>query len=221
MLIGFSGSSGAGKTTLANRVAEALRSQGYDVAVVKEVVRDVFRKDWQHKCGSLDEIRESGDAVKFQAQVLVAQVRAELEAERNHSVVITDRTIYDNLLYTVLWHNKDFVGLGKYAKSFNDISKFHKYNVILLCEPLRHVDVSDDFRTKDDIESREAQFELLKSFIPEEIPRYVIHSYCLGDKEWEIETRVQRCLGILRMVMDNVGCRTHNICDKRKLWETR
>ncbi len=44
MLIGFSGPSGSGKTTLVNMVAERLRDKGYDVGVVQEVAREVFRK---------------------------------------------------------------------------------------------------------------------------------------------------------------------------------
>lgn len=209
MLIGFSGASGSGKTTLVNALARTLKSQGYDVGIVQEVVRKTFI-GWQHKYASLNELRQSDEITRFQIEILLNQWEAEVRALKNHQIVLTDRTIYDNLFFTLLWHNKDFQNLDRYLKIFQHIESVKRtggiegemedreYDIIFLCPPLHHVDVNDGFRTYDDIHYRSMQFAGLKILIPDRIRKSTVPVYDMGNKEEEIKLRVQHCLDELK-----------------------
>ncbi|MHC1624665.1 MAG: ATP/GTP-binding protein [Methermicoccaceae archaeon] len=190
LLVGFSGSSGAGKTTLVNRLAEVLRAEGYNVGVVKEVVREVFRRNWQDEYQSLTEIRQSDKVLIFQREVLENQFRAEMEAIKNHEVVLTDRTFYDNFFFTMMWHNRNFRLLYEYLELFQEYSSEYPYDVIFLCPPLKHVDVNDGFRTHDDIEYRDTQYLGISLLIPDSIPKYRLEVTDFG-------LRVRYCLAVL------------------------
>ncbi|RLI75838.1 hypothetical protein DRP04_13120 [Archaeoglobales archaeon] len=90
MLLGFSGASGSGKTTLVNELAKELRKRGYNVGIVKEVVREVFSK-WKqiHGFNSLREIRESELVTKFQFEILIRQYESEIKAVKSHDLVLS------------------------------------------------------------------------------------------------------------------------------------
>lgn len=167
MLIGFSGPSGSGKTTLVNMVAERLRQKGYDVGVVQEVVREVFEsyKD-AYGVESLDEIRNSDILLDFQFEILVKQKAKEEAALNVYDIVLADRTIYDNLLYTLLWSTPaEAEGLKAYLRTFNRADgNGRRYKLIFLCEPVNGP-VDDGFRTPD-LRYRKVQFEVIKRLLP-------------------------------------------------------
>jgi len=199
VLIGFSGASGSGKTTLVNALAEELTSQGYNVGIVREVVREIFKK-WQDKYSSLKELRQSDDIVKFQTEALITQIRKELKAIREHEIVLVDRTIYDNLFYTLLWHNKNFEELSKYLNIIYRVSWLPMYDLIFFCIPLYHVDINDGFRTHDDATYRNIQHKGIRFFIPDRIPTFSIPAFDLNNEKEEVRMRVQYCLKILRKI---------------------
>ncbi len=102
MVVGFSGASGSGKTTLVNAAAKRLRREGYNVGVVEEVAREVFKKYSElYGYGSLMEIRHSERVIGFQTDILVLQAEMECRAVKEYEIVLTDRTIYDNLFFTI------------------------------------------------------------------------------------------------------------------------
>ena len=132
-LIGFSGPSGSGKTTLVNRLAEKL-----ECGRVTEVATEVFRK-WKEKHGfeSMAEIRMYSPT-KFQLEVLREQIRREEEELKKHSLVLTDRTIYDNLFYAIFYHD-DPALLDRYVRELRKREAERPYWMIFLCEPVLNV----------------------------------------------------------------------------------
>jgi thymidylate kinase len=88
--VAFIGSHGVGKTTLCYDLAAALKRQGVNVDIVKEVARlsplPINRKT------SLD----------AQTWILMTQVAEEIRSSSQHDAVICDRSVLDNYAYMVL-----------------------------------------------------------------------------------------------------------------------
>jgi len=166
LLVGFSGAAGSGKTTLAREVAKRLKERGYSVAVVEEIARKVF-EEFREKYGvrSLNELRESGMYPAFQFAIFVEQLNAEDRARKEAEIVLCDRTVYDNLMYTLLWC--DVRTIAMYCNQFVRNVGDRRYDVIFLCEWIDG-DVDDGFRTPD-IDYRETQEWLLKMLLPDYI----------------------------------------------------
>ena len=159
MLIGFSGASSSGKTTLVNAIAEKLN---YDCGVVKEVAREVF-ENWKQRYGfeSLAEIRMYSPT-RFQLEVFREQIRRENEELEKHDIVLTERTIYDNLFFTLFYHD-DARLLNTYLKEFKKRELERKYDLLFLCHAVNPVD--DGFRTPD-VAYQEIQEFIIKRLIP-------------------------------------------------------
>ncbi|MEW5982934.1 MAG: ATP-binding protein [Acidobacteriota bacterium] len=87
MKVAFIGTHGTGKTTLCYDLAAALKRQGIDADVVKEVARlsplPINRKT------SLD----------AQTWILMNQIAEEIRASAQHDVVVCDRSALDNYAY--------------------------------------------------------------------------------------------------------------------------
>jgi nicotinamide riboside kinase len=90
MKLAFIGTHGVGKTTLCYDLASALKRQGINVDMVKEVARlsplPINRKT------SLD----------AQTWILTTQVAEEIRSSAHHEVVVCDRSVLDNYAYMVL-----------------------------------------------------------------------------------------------------------------------
>jgi len=90
LYIAVTGVHGSGKTTLVGKLADAIREMGLDVAVGEEVAR---------KCPypvSMETTRKAQDWI-YEAHY---EMEMELRGE-DHDVVIFDRTLLDNVLYTM------------------------------------------------------------------------------------------------------------------------
>jgi len=87
MKVAFIGTHGVGKTTLCYDLAAALKRQGINVDMVKEVARlsplPINRKT------SLD----------AQTWILTTQVAEEIRSSSQHDVVVCDRSVLDNYAY--------------------------------------------------------------------------------------------------------------------------
>jgi len=166
MLIGFSGACNSGKTTLANALAEELRKRDYKVELVGEVVRDVF-KEFQKKYGfkDLKELRESRYHFQFQLEVLKTQIERENSALNRAEVVLSDRTIYDNLFYTIFWNSMDWRTLKEYVNVFRSLGE-RRYDLIFFCRPLKN-NSKDGFRDYD-LNYVEIQDLVIRLFIDRE-----------------------------------------------------
>lgn len=165
MLVGFAGASGSGKTTLVNECARRLKKLGYNVGVVNEVVREVF-KEFQEAYGfnSLMEIRNSDMLLEFQKSCLIRQILKEDEAVRKHDIVLTDRTVYDNIFYTLFWQKGDIEGMKEYITLSDVVRMRDRYDLIFLCEPIDD-NVDDGFRTVD-VTYREVQHAIISMILP-------------------------------------------------------
>jgi len=148
MLIGFSGACNSGKTTLANTLAMELMNRGYEVEIVGEVVRDVFRR-FQKRYGfkDLKELRESRHHFQFQLEILKTQIEKENAAMDRAEIVLSDRTVYDNLFYTIFWNSMDWKTLKDYVNTFKSLGE-RRYDLVFFCKPLNN-NFKDGFRDHD------------------------------------------------------------------------
>ncbi len=89
MKVAFIGSHGVGKTTLCFDLAAALKRQGIDVDVVKEIAR--LSPLPVNKATSLD----------AQTWILMTQVAEEIRSSHRSAVVVCDRSVLDNYAYMV------------------------------------------------------------------------------------------------------------------------
>lgn len=90
MKIAFIGTHGVGKTTLCYDLAAALKRQGIDADIVKEVAR---------LCPLPINRKTSLDA---QTWILMTQIAEEIRSANQNRVVVCDRSALDNYAYMVL-----------------------------------------------------------------------------------------------------------------------
>jgi thymidylate kinase len=85
----FIGTHGVGKTTLCYELAAALKRQGLNVDIVKEVAR----------LSPLPINRQT--SLDAQTWILVTQIAEEIRSASVHDVVVCDRSVLDNYAYMV------------------------------------------------------------------------------------------------------------------------
>jgi nicotinamide riboside kinase len=168
IIIGFDGSSGGGKTTLINELTKILEKEGYDVGVVQEVGREVFKEFKKKGFTSLTELRESSKLIEFQRKCLIEHYLKEDIMLSNHEIVLSDRTLFGNEFFTLFYCNKDFKTLNEYFNKLEEYIRVRKlthgkiYDAIVITPPLpNNIDVDDGFRTPD-LPYREIQAFVIK-----------------------------------------------------------
>ena len=87
MKLAFIGTHGVGKTTLCYDLASALKRQGLNIDLVKEVAR----------LSPLPINRKT--SMEAQLWILMSQVAEEIRSSAHHEVVICDRSVLDNYAY--------------------------------------------------------------------------------------------------------------------------
>ena len=101
-VVGLTGPSNSGKTTLVNLVGKELRKSGYTVHTIEESVKKIFNEKWSSKYKSLYEIIEGNEYLKFQFDILNTLRDNIFEAiDSKYEIIITDRTFFDILFYTL------------------------------------------------------------------------------------------------------------------------
>jgi len=190
VIVGFSGPSGSGKTTLVRELKKRLEEEEVSVGVVEEVARKVFVK-YSERYGfeSLNELRKSDVLMDFQLEIFKTQVSLEDELEEKYDVVLCDRTIYDNLFFTIPAIYSDKRGLlDEYIEAFLERDRQRKYTLIFFCHPISG-NVDDGFRTPE-LSYRKFQGELIRRMIPYDIRTDSRFVYL---PELSVEERVSIC----------------------------
>ncbi len=180
IIIGFDGASGGGKTTLVNKLAKILKREGYDVGIVQEVVRRVF-DEFKRKYGfnNLTELRASSRIVEFQQRCLVEQYFQEEYMMDEHDIVLSDRTLFGNEFFTLLYCNKDSKALNEYFSKLEEYLKVRKlthgkiYDAVVIVHPLPpEINVDDGFRSQD-LHYREVQTFAIKQLAKAYVNRII------------------------------------------------
>lgn len=149
----FSGGCYSGKTTTLEIVAEHLRSKGYTVGILSELVRTT-------NIVSIDDIRSKPtEYLEFQMQVTPEKIRLEVEAwaEAKYDYILEDRSIVDSLFYLVFYTDKSKYTTAdwiKYNQLFELIEQHiewtHKiYDQVLFFYPLEQMCFDKKFRPAD------------------------------------------------------------------------
>lgn len=200
VLIGFDGAPGGGKTTLVGGVSEVLRSEGFSVGVVTEVVRTVFKDFEKEGFRSLEEIRNSPKIAEFQSEILTRQYTLENSMLKKYQIVLSDRTLFGNQ-YFAIRYVRDREALNNYMRKLKTYLDRRSswlgkiYDVVLIVPPLPdHIDVDDGFRTKD-LGDRTAQ-----SFVIKQLAKaYVNRVYEL--KTVDLDERIEFVRGLVGMLV--------------------
>ena len=164
--IGFCGASGVGKTTLVRELLQYYKKRGLIVDMVDEVARDIFSLYRQtHGVKTLEEMRLIPELyLMFQSDVLEIQITREIRIrERSPELLLLDRTVYDNYLYTLLYCRRT-----DQPELFDRLT--HRVFDYLLTQPYDRIiylfphgtQYNDGFRVIGDLQSQTTQDILLK-----------------------------------------------------------
>ena len=139
--------------------------------VINEVARDIFSIYSQtHGVRTLEEMRLIPELyLMFQNDVLEIQITREMRIrEKSPELLLLDRTVYDNYLYTLLYCRR-----SDHSELFDRITKrFYEY---LISQPYQQIIYLlphgtknyDEFRASEDLNNQEVQdvvLRLLTSF---------------------------------------------------------
>ena len=172
--VALTGACGTGKTTLAYGLKRYYEGEGYQVYVIPEIARVVL-EEYQNQFGniSLQDLRDSWMYGRFQVDILRRQIEAEDEAKDFEGIVISDRSIFDNLLYLLLWCRlpEDGEAYTEYLKTLEErLNSGVPYDLLVHVPPFGRVD-RDGVRDWD-APHQELQDSLL-SFLYNTVPRSV------------------------------------------------
>ncbi|MBC7084668.1 MAG: AAA family ATPase [Firmicutes bacterium] len=174
MIIGFSGSSGSGKSTTVQDVAFLLQEKGARVRVVDEVTQRLFDMySLVYKVRSLQELREKEDLyLLFEQDWLNVHLEEIKRRQEKGCILLCDRTAFDVLPYLLLHcrRSADPLVFDNLIDKLCRISEDPPYNVIFYFPALKTAfENKHPVRAPEDLLTREAQGYLLKSFLPQEL----------------------------------------------------
>ena len=133
MRIGFSGTHGVGKTTIANLVSKEL-----DIPLLSEVARSISEQGFL--------IASKNSVTSTQAQLAIFGMQM-LEEQRLYPNYVSDRTMLDALAYTDTLCSYDNILCNMYTSLENFVLEYVKnmYDIIFYV-PIRFDVVDDGFR---------------------------------------------------------------------------
>jgi len=195
--IGFSGAAGVGKTTLVKELFNYYKKQGLIVDVVNEVTRDIFSIYSQtHGVRTLEEMRLIPELyLMFQNDVLEIQITREMRIqEKSPELLLLDRTVYDNYLYTLLYCRRI-----DHPELFDRITKrVYEY---LSSQPYQHIvyllphgaKSYDEFHAREDVNRQEIQDMVLR----------LLTSFSLDRIKWVTTNSLEERFGYLVFLIDS------------------
>lgn len=164
VLVAFCGAAGAGKTTLVNSLGERFRDEGLKVKVISGVARRVFHT-YFGRYKSLAEIRENENMYFFfQNKVACEQISQEKRTVRSGvDLVLSDRSILDNLVYTLIWCRKktELTFFERYLETVFEWAYVRRPYDLMFYVPPFGEKVDDGFRTQD-LEDQVTQDQLIQ-----------------------------------------------------------
>ena len=172
MIIGFSGSSGSGKTTTVQDVAFLLREKGERVKVLEEVTERLFKMySLVFKVKSLQELREKEDLyLLFEQDWLNVHLQEIRRNQEKDCILLCDRTAFDVLPYLLLHcrRSADPLVFDAVVEKLRRISEDPPYSVVFFFPPLKTITENrHSIRAPEDLLTREAQSYILKGFLPQ------------------------------------------------------
>lgn len=140
-LILFSGGCNSGKTTTLKAVASKLRSLGYKVNILDEIIRKETNKP-------IDELRKDAKAyLQLQDKIIRAKIeqeKAAIEDNRTDDIYLADRAVTDSLFYLENYVDKsqlDEEGLKLFCILHNSVHEylkryFWRYSLVVEFQPV-------------------------------------------------------------------------------------
>ncbi|HSV31614.1 MAG TPA: ATP-binding protein [Atribacteraceae bacterium] len=166
LVVGFSGAAGVGKTTLVNRLADYFDREGYQVATVPEVAREVFALYRAiGEAQTLEELRAEPEMyLRYQADVCEVMIRREEQALASGAkLVLCDRTMVDNWLYALLYcTRRDGRAFDHLVCRITDYLATVPYHWVVFVPPHGKPLPADPGRAREDSDSQTVQDRLLR-----------------------------------------------------------
>lgn len=154
LLVGLSGPACSGKSTLARRLGSW---PGW--VAVEEVAQEVFREGFA-RYGTLDDLRRDPDGyLGFQLAYLWHHLEREDEALATGMNVVTDRTVFDCLMYSRLYLPEGHLRIFEEAFRRAPV----RYDLIVLCAPVPPRE--DGFRAVADLRDPAGQLDELAGIL--------------------------------------------------------
>lgn len=165
-LIAVTGTHGAGKTTLTYLLAAFYKSKGKNVKLIQEVARN---------CPFPMNENMTADTALW---IYFEHSKKELEALKDHEIVIADRTFFDSFIYAKYFNIKIDHKITQYSLGL------YRYDEIFFVRPHGKI-VDDGFRSTDEIFQQSIDilfYNELKEFPHKQISTLDIFD---GDMPWK------------------------------------
>ncbi|MCD6155976.1 MAG: AAA family ATPase, partial [Candidatus Atribacteria bacterium] len=174
MIIGFSGSSGSGKSTTVRDVAFLLQEKGERVKVLEEVTQRLFKMySLVFKVKSLQDLREKEDLyLLFEQDWLNVHLQEIRRNQEKDCILLCDRTAFDVLPYLLLHcrRSADPLVFDNLVEKLRRISENPPYSAVFFFPPLKTITENrHSIRAPEDLLTRAAQGYLLRGFLPQEL----------------------------------------------------
>lgn len=135
--IAIVGSHYVGKTILSKRLYDNYSQKGFNIGVLREVVRDCPYP--------VNEIA----TIRSQNWILAEQKKREIESLQTHDILLTDRGLIDNFAYWFSIAAKNNIHKDTISKAELEVFEYSKsYDAILFIQPFQIDEIkSDNFRS--------------------------------------------------------------------------
>jgi len=186
--IAVMGTQHSGKTTLIKNISNFLKSKGYSIGLVEEVVRDCPYQTQEMA------------TLKAQDWILEEQMRREDALEGKFDIIIlTDRCLLDNFAYWKRVAERVKLGNDKMLKMERKVfNHAKKYSIILFLQPFKTKKIEDDNFRSIDFAWREEMHKRIEDVVKRFSSRYNTPIvYIKGNANEMFEQSIKHVLDVL------------------------